>query len=224
MPRVNLISRRAGFKCRGMSEELYNDARWLIGAMARGLHARGGGAVDSVLGRLSEQDLTRACFIEPRPQNLPVTRYFAQTIAEAMMLEADIAAAMATLDGHLKWCQSSSYADAILGDGFLQNYGWCEIVGPKGFFKGDDFILGLLMLGPNCHYKDHYHPAPELYWPLTGSTQWKKGKGGFVPQSAGKIIFHHPNEIHATKTADHPMLAVWSWTKDTDVPAKLVEG
>ena len=206
-----------------MSEELYNDARWLIGASARGLHARGGEAAGLVLDRLSTQDLTRASFVEPRPQNLPVTRYFAQTIAETMMLEADIAAAMATLDGHLKWCQSSSYTDAILGEGFSQNYGWCEIVGPKGFFKGDDFILGLLMLGPDRHYKDHYHPAPELYWPLTASTLWKQGDGDFKPKSAGEIIFHVPHEIHATKTADHPMLAIWSWTKDTDVPAKLVE-
>jgi hypothetical protein len=207
-----------------MKDELYDDARWLIAAIARGLHSRGGEAVETVLVRLSEQELTRACFAEPRPNNLPVTRYFAQTIAEAMMMESDIAAAMATLDGHLKWCQSSSYTDEVLGEGFSQNYAWCEIIGPKGFFQGDDFLLGLLMLGPHRHYRDHYHPAPELYWPLTAETQWKQGDGGFKPKSAGEIIFHAPNEIHATKTADHPMLAVWSWTRDTDVPARLVEG
>jgi Dimethlysulfonioproprionate lyase len=205
-----------------MNQELFDDVRWLLGSVARGLRARGGQAVDTVLGRLAEQDLTRARFTEPHPQALPVNRYFAQTIAEAMMLEADIAAAMATLDGHLKWCQSASYTDAVLGEGFSLNYGWCEIVGPKGFFKGDDFIMGLLMLGPNCHYKDHYHPAPELYWPLTAATQWKQGDGGFRSKLPGEVIWHAPNEIHATKTADHPMLAVWSWTSDTDVPAKLV--
>ena len=205
-----------------MSDELYNDARWLIGAIARGLHAHGGPAVEAVLDRLSEQDLTRASFVVPRPNTLPVNRYLAQTIAETMMLEADIAAAMATLDGHLRWVQSSSYTDAILGEGFSDNYGWCEIIGPKGFFQGDDFLLGLLMLGPERHYMDHFHPAPELYWPLTAATQWKQGAGGFQPKAPGEIIFHAPNEIHATKTADHPMLAVWSWTHDTDVPAKLV--
>ncbi len=206
----------------GMSEELYNDVRWLIGAIARGLHAKGGEAVDLVLDRLSEQELTRSSFVTPRPRQLAVTRYFPQAIAETMVLESDIAAAMATLDGHLNWCQSTSYTDELLGEGFSQNYGWCEIVGPKGFFKGDDFILGLLMLGPHRHYRDHYHPAPELYWPLTAATEWKQGDGGFKPKSAGDIIFHAPHEIHATKTADHPMLAVWSWTKDTDVPARLV--
>ena len=206
-----------------MNQELYDDVRWLIGAVARGLHARGGVAVEQVLARLAGQDLFKENFVEPTPQNFPVTRYFAETIAETMMLEADIAAALAIVDGHLKWCQSSIYTDAVLGEGFSQNYSWCEIIGPKGFFKGDDFLLGLLMLGPNRHYKDHYHPAPELYWPLTGATEWKQGLGEFTKKAAGEIIWHPSLEIHATKTSGHPMLAVWSWTRDTDVPAKLVE-
>ena len=206
-----------------MSDDLYNDARWLIGAIARSLHVRGGNAVDEVLQRLAEQDLTRDFFVEPRPQGVAVTRFFAQSIAETMMLESDVAAAIASLDGHLKWMQSKSYTDEILGEGFLQNYGWCEIIGPEGFFKGDDFLLGLLMLGPHRHYRDHYHPAPELYWPLTGPTEWKQGAGSFEMKQAGAVIYHAPNVHHATKTAEHPLLAIWSWTKDTLTPAKLVE-
>jgi Dimethlysulfonioproprionate lyase len=208
---------------RAMSDDLYNDVRWLIGAIARALHARGGDAVDEVLGRLAEQDLTREPFIVPRPATLPVTRYFAQTIAETMMLEPAVAAALASLDGHLKWWQTAAYTDAILGEGFTQNYGWSEIIGPQGFFKGDDFLLGILMLGPNRHYKDHYHPAPELYWPLTGPTQWKQGLGAFEPKPAGAVIWHPSNVHHATITAEHPLLTVWSWTRDTHTAAKLVD-
>lgn len=206
-----------------MSDDLYNDARWLVGAIARGLHTRGGVHVDEVLQRLAEQDLTRGDLVVPRSQNLPVTRYFAPCIAETMMLESELAAAIASLDGHLKWLQSKSYTDEILGEGFSQNYGWCEIIGPQGFFAGDDFLLGLLMLGPYRHYKDHYHPAPELYWPLTGPTEWKQGNGGFETKPAGTVIYHAPNVHHATKTSAHPLLTVWSWTRDTHTPAKLVE-
>ena len=206
-----------------MSDDLYNDARWLVGAIARGLHARGGVHVDEVLQRLAEQDMTRSDFVEPRSQNLPVTRYFAPCIAETMMLESELAAAIASLDGHLKWLQSKSYTDEILGEGFSQNYGWCEIIGPQGFFAGDDFLLGLLMLGPHRHYKDHYHPAPELYWPLTGPTEWKQGSGSFETKPAGAVIYHAPNDHHATKTAEHPLLTVWCWTRDTHTPAKLVD-
>jgi hypothetical protein len=42
-------------------------------------------------------------------------------------------------------------------------------------------------------------------------------------KQAGDIIWHAPGEIHAIKTADRPLLAVWSWTRDTDVGARLVE-
>ncbi|HUQ35469.1 MAG TPA: dimethylsulfonioproprionate lyase family protein [Aestuariivirga sp.] len=206
-----------------MGDDLYNDARWLVGAIARGLQARGGSHVDVVLQRLAAQDMTREDFVEPRAQTLPVTRYFAGTIAETMIIEPELAAAIASLDGHLKWLQSKSYTDEVLGAGFGENYGWCEIIGPQGFFKGDDFLLGLLMLGPQRHYKDHYHPAPELYWPLTGPTEWKQGSGVFETKPAGAGIYHAPMVHHATRTAEHPLLTVWSWTKDTHTPAKLVD-
>ena len=80
-----------------MSDDLYNDARWLVGAIARGLHTRGGVHVDEVLQRLAEQDLTRGDLVVPRSQNLPVTRYFAPCIAETMMLESELAAPLLPL-------------------------------------------------------------------------------------------------------------------------------
>ena len=208
---------------RPMNHDLFEDARWVISAIARGLNAIGGPAAELVLSRLAEQDLTMKDFVERRPVSIDVTRFFAQAIAETMMHDSVVAAALASLDGHLKWCQSSVYTDEILGEGFLQNYGWCEIIGPKGFFKGDDFLLGILMLGPNRHCKDHYHPAPELYWPLTGPTLWKQGQGEFELKQAGEIIWHPAHVAHATKSNARPLLAVWSWTRDTDTPARLVE-
>jgi Dimethlysulfonioproprionate lyase len=206
-----------------MNEDVFENVSWLIDAIAKGLKARGGAPANEVLGRLAEQDLGAKSFVEPLSQRLPVTRYFAEAIAETMMLEPDMAAALAALDGHFNWRQNTSYTDEALGEGFFKNYGWCQIVGPRGFFKGEDFLLGLLMLGPNRHYRDHYHPAPELYWPLTGPAQWKQGQGGFETKQAGDIIWHASNVLHATKTDDRPMLAVWSWASDTHVPAKLAD-
>ena len=100
--------------------------------------------------------------------------------------------------------------------------GWCELIGSEGFFPGDDFRLGFLMLGPHRHYSDHYHPAPELYWPLTGPSDWKKGAGGFETRQAGEVIWHPPLRVHATKTGNTPLLAVWSWTREAGTPARLV--
>ena len=202
-----------------VTENLFDTARWLVGAVARGLLGRDHGVLD----RLSGQALDAAHFRVPQPARLPVLRHLAECTAEAMLLDADLAAAIAAIEEHLHWRQSSSYSDQVLGEGFSANYGWCEIIGPQGFFTGDDFLLGLLMLGPNRHYRDHYHPAPELYWPLTGLSQWKQGTGDFEHKDAGAVIWHESGVVHATKTQSEPLLAVWCWTRGTDTPARLVD-
>jgi hypothetical protein len=204
-----------------VSDGNFNDVRWLIGAIAQGLEKRGGEGTARVVERLAHQDTSVAQFRGPAPRRQAVCGHLAQCIAETMLIDANLAAALAAVEDRLNWCQSASYSDAVLGEGFMANYGWCEIVGSTGFFPGDDFRLGLLLLGPHRHYKDHYHPAPELYWPLTGPSDWKRGAGGFETKAAGETIWHKPFVMHATRTLDTPLLAVWCWTEDTATPAKL---
>ena len=208
-----------------MIDETFENARWLIGAIARGLKAREAAeGVDEMLGRLAQQQVGRSSFRAVDPGGLPVVSYLPDCIGETVLLDSDLAASLAAIADDLQWHQSEAYSDQLLGDGFMANYGWCEIIGPRGFFPGDDFLLGLLMLGPDCHYKDHYHPAPELYWPLTGPSDWKRGAGGFETRAAGEIIWHPPLRMHATRTAARPLLTVWSWTSDTGTPSKLAGG
>lgn len=204
-----------------MDREIFENARWLIGAVASGLGAREGEGVAEVLSRLSEQDVGEAAFRAPEPRSLPVLAHLPHCIGETMLIAPDLAAAIAAIEEHLQWRQSASYTDAVLGEGFTANYGWAEIIGPNGFFTGDDFLLGLLMLGPHRHYRDHYHPAPELYWPLTSESRWSREGQPFVEQPQGAIIWHPPMMLHATITEETPLLAVWAWTRDTATPAKL---
>lgn len=204
-----------------MNQDLFDNARWLIGAIARGLHARQGDGVAEVLSRLGTQDVSEAAFREPEPRGLAVLSHLPQCIGETLLLDPDLAAAIAAVEDGLRWLQSSSYTDAILGEGFTANYGWAEIIGPRGFFAGEDFLLGLLMLGPNRHYRDHYHPAPELYWPLTTASRWSRDGGPFVEKPQGATIWHPSMAMHATITGETPLLAVWCWTSDVGTPAKL---
>jgi Dimethlysulfonioproprionate lyase len=204
-----------------MSDDLFENARWLIGAIARGLHRRQGEGIACVLDRLSAQAIGASDFRVPESRTLPVLRHLPQAIGETMLLDADLAAAIVSVEEALQWRQSSSYSDAILGEGFSANYGWAEIIGPRGFFGGDDFLLGLLMLGPHRHYIDHYHPAPELYWPLTSPSRWRMGDGIFEAKPAGTVIWHPSMTMHAMKTEDAPLLAVWCWTEKTLTPARL---
>ena len=104
----------------------------------------------------------------------------------------------------------------------MDNYAYAELIGPDGFFAGDDFLLGLMILGPRLHYRDHYHPAPELYWLLTGPSEWRRGAGGYESRQPGATIWHTPFVVHATQTLDDPLLTVWAWTRDVAEAAKLV--
>ncbi len=204
-----------------MNQDIFDNARWLIGAIARGLYARQGDGIAEVLSRLGAQDVSEAAFREPEPRGLAVLSHLPQCIGETLLLDPDLAAAIAAVEDRLRWLQSSSYIDEILGDGFTANYGWAEIIGPTGFFSGEDFLLGLLMLGPKRHYRDHYHPAPELYWPLTARSLWSRDGGPFAEKPQGTTIWHPSMMLHATKTDETPLLAVWCWTADVGTPAKL---
>ena len=204
-----------------MNHDLYEAARRLVGALSRGLSARQGDGVAEVLERLAAQDLGEGSFREPAPLRLPVLAYLPQCMGQAMLLDPDLAAAIAAVEDALQWRRSPAYTDHILGAGFNANYGWAQIIGPHGFFPGDDFLLGLLMLGPDRHYPDHYHPAPELYWPLTPDSFWSRDGKPFDARPQGAIIWHAPMTLHATITGSMPLLAAWCWTSATATPARL---
>jgi hypothetical protein len=205
------------------SEERQSAARWLIEQIKREFARRAGEpGVDEVLNRLGAQDLGDAAFTAPEPRRLPACRYYPETASAAMLVSAALAAALASCEDFLRWKQNPNYSDAVMGAGYMDNYAYAELIGPSGFFAGDDFLLGLMILGPHLHYRDHYHAAPELYWLLTGPSEWKSGAGGFAERDAGTAIWHKPFVVHATRTLDVPLLAIWAWTRDVGEAAKLV--
>jgi hypothetical protein len=109
----------------------------------------------------------------------------------------------------LRWGQTYSPAD--FGQNFIDNYGWMELVGTRGYFASDKVAAGFLILGPDIVYPDHHHVAEELYVPLTGGTKWRKGEGGFTIRAAGEIIHHPSNISHAMRTGAEPLVAFYLW-------------
>ena len=206
-----------------MSEETIAGVAWLISAMTRDLTAIGGEGVSIALSRLAEQDMSPSAFREPEPRTLPACAWLAETIAATMMVSPSVSAALAEIAPHLRWKQNSNYSDELLGEGYMASYAYSEFIGPDGFYPGDDFLMGLLLLGPNRTYKDHAHPAPEIYWTLTGPSLWRRAPGEFAARPAGSVIWHAPSVIHATRTQDQPLLALWIWTENTVHPARLVD-
>ncbi len=205
-----------------MTEVTAADVRHVIGRIARGLMARGGEGVENVIYRLSEQSLKNPDFQAPEPAPKPVVKYFDATLEHLRLMDAEMADGFRVLAPALRWEQSASYTDEILGKGFSDNYAWAELIGPSGFFPGSDYLIGVLLLGPHRHYLDHYHPAPELYWPLTEPSDWKKGEGPFVARKQGEVIWHPSLITHATITHEAPLLAVYCWTRNVKIGAKLM--
>jgi len=205
-----------------LNEGVYAGAGWLIDAIARTLDAAGGDGTSIALARLSDQDVSARGLQMPEPRNLPACTYLPQSVAAAMMVSPSVAAALANIAPHLRWKQNANYSDAILGEGYMASYAYCDLIGPDGFYPGDDFLMGLFLLGPDRFYKDHYHPAPELYWTLTGPSLWRAADAEFTTRPAGSTIWHAPHIVHATRTLDGPLLAVWIWTENINHPARLV--
>lgn len=195
--------------------------RDILDRIENGLAARGGDGVAEVRERLAAQDFSDAAFRMPAPAAKPVVRVLDETLKALKAMDTGMADALSATAPALHWAQSASYSDDILGEGFSQNYAWAQLVGGDGFFAGDDFQLGLLLLGPDRHYLDHYHPAPELYWPLTPGSLWRKGGSDFVERQQGEVIWHPSMVTHATITRKQPLLAVYVWTRQTETSARL---
>ena len=203
-----------------MSEGIHGPAIWAIDAIHRSLKGEATGRVKM---RLDEQDLSPSAVTEPSPKRLPATRYLPECVASSMFTSPDVAAALAGIEEFLHWRQNPNYSDKVMGHGYMDNYAYAELIGPHGFFAGDDFLMGLLLLGPGLHYRDHHHAAPELYWLLTGPSEWRQGRGDFAMREAGETVWHEPHVVHATRTGARPLLAVWAWTRDVSEPARLTE-
>ena len=208
-----------------VSDELFVNVHWLLNAIVRGLdgHRSGTPEIENVLSRLSEQETGQHAMMRPGPRRLPACGLLPDAVGSALAVASDVAAAIAAIDEDLHWKQNPNYSDKAMGMlGYMDGYAYAEIIGPKGFFAGDDFLLGLMLLGPRRLYREHYHEAPELYWLLTGPSNWKQGAGGWTTLSAGSTRWHRPFVVHATETADTPLLAIWTWTRDVAQAARLV--
>lgn len=114
-------------------------------------------------------------------------------------------------DGRKHFAWGQTYTAADFGQSFVDNYGWLEVFGMRGHFVNEDVAGGFLILGPNLLYPDHHHVAEEIYIPLAGGTQWRKGDGEFVTRKAGEVIHHPSNVNHAMRTGAEPLLALYLW-------------
>ncbi len=136
---------------------------------------------------------------------------------------AAIAEAFAAIEPEADWLQNPNYSVASLGPGYVDRYGYVELVGPGRPVESADLLVGLLLLGPGMDYPDHAHPAEEVYHVIAGQADWWREDEGWRQKAPGAVIHHAPMVRHAMRTAEEPLLALYCWTGRVQVYATMTE-
>ena len=157
---------------------------------------------------------------------LPVCRFWDGVLETAALGAAhSLVPALRLLGPTLSWAQNPNYRRHPPDPEFLDNYGYAVIVGPAdgppALAVDSRLALGVLLLGAGTHYPLHHHPAREIYVTVTPGGEWWRGAGPWRDESPATVIYHDPNERHATRARGSPLLAVYLWYGDLATRARL---
>ncbi|MEM7565441.1 MAG: dimethylsulfonioproprionate lyase family protein, partial [Pseudomonadota bacterium] len=106
---------------------------------------------------------------------------------------------------------NQTYSADDFGSAFLLQYGWIKFLGPDAYWHSDELSSGLILLGSNITYPQHWHVAEELYFPVSGTADWYHETAGWRTISPGKVIHHASNIKHSMRTTGEPLLALYLW-------------
>ncbi len=111
----------------------------------------------------------------------------------------------------LRWEQSYSKKDNVVGDDMLNGYGFVEIVGQHGPFVSDKVRSGIGVWAPDIVYPEHWHQAAEIYLVLSGSACFKLGDSPEKKYSPGEMAYVSSNLPHGFKTEDELLVVFYIW-------------
>jgi len=142
---------------------------------------------------------------------LPVLRCLPDFAADQSGFGASLVADLCHNHHVLMWRQT--YAAGDVGDAFLRNYGYAEIVGMKSI-PCRWIACGFLILGRSTLYPRHRHEAEEIYIPLRGTARWQQSDAVWREQQPGAVIHHASDEPHSMQTGAEPLLALYTWRSE----------
>jgi quercetin dioxygenase-like cupin family protein len=147
---------------------------------------------------------------------LPVCVHLAEAMAAARAAApgvARVADALAAIEPSLQWTRRPNAERA--GRHFAVNHANAVIVGPGGLEPRDDVLIGVSLMAPRLQYPDHHHPPEEIYLVLS-TGQWRQEARPWREPGPGGVVFNPANVVHAMRSADAPLLAIWClWTGET---------
>ena len=150
-----------------------------------------------------------AAYRDLSPTPLPVTPKLGAWEGEATPETRGVWEALAPLWPLADWRQT--YGAEEVGQHFLDNYGYFELLGPTGHLHGSDIRAFVAFWGPGLDYGWHLHEAEELYIVLAGAA-WFEAEGGAPRRlTAGATQLHRPNQPHRMATAESAILTLVLW-------------
>ena len=159
----------------------------------------------------------------PGKPNLVVGAYLSAALAQLRPRHPALADAIAQATTALEWVTYDRYPPAAIGLAFAAGHAYARIIGDGAAIPARDFDLGLFLIAPHVLYRDHRHPAPELYAPLTGPHGWRFASGApLAVKAAHEPVWNPPGQPHATKVGPVPFLCLYGWTRDVDMPAEVI--
>lgn len=158
----------------------------------------------------------------PAP-NAVIDRHLPAALAALAPDRPALAAAIAAARPWLTWVTYDKYDTRIIGQDFACGNAYALLIGAGGAIPAPDFHLGLFLIAPHVLYRDHHHPAPELYAPLTGPHGWRFAPGAALTiKPAHQPVWNPPLHPHLIKVGPQPFLCIYGWTRDAAAPAVVI--
>jgi hypothetical protein len=156
------------------------------------------------------------------PPDLPVLAHLDDALARvAEEVDPQLRDAVALVSSRAGWTRTAGYSR---DEALFAGYAHATVRGPADGAAADpddDVALGLVLLGPDVHYRAHHHPAEEYYLPLA-AIHWDHGDG-WVDEPAGELLHHEPWQPHAMRTDHRPALLAYLWFGELGTPSAFVD-
>lgn len=198
-----------------MAAERRRDVEAFLDAVRAGFAARAAGAetarcVREAFARLdgAAGDLRVGGLRLPACAALPTAAAAAKAAAPDL---AAVASAFEALEPSLFWSrrQGGPHASANIMEGHAN----AMVVGPGGLEDRSDVWVGVSLLAPHVRYPDHRHDPEEVYL-LLSPGEFRQGDGDWFEPGFGGTLHNEPGILHAMRSGDAPLLAVWCLRPD----------
>lgn len=160
----------------------------------------------------------------PAAGNSVVAAHLHAALAAVAGAEPELAKCLDDAAPQLRWRTYDEYPEAEIGPAFGRSHAYALLIGgPDAAWPSTTVDVGLFLMAPGLFYRDHAHPATELYLPFTGPHSWRRRPDApLVPRPAFAPVWNRSGAPHATKVGRVPFLCLYAWFDNLQAPARVI--